>query len=306
MNQREKDTTMTEPTENVTHTAGANDTSPLQAEDLEAMPAGQSYNRSDEVGDAVFVATGMNISYSGNLAVRDVNLRVPRGEITALIGPSGCGKSTILRSFNRMNDLIDGATVEGSILYHDEDIYGPKVDPAEVRRRIGMVFQKPNPFAMTIYDNVAFGPRIHGMKKDLDDRVEKALRGAALWDEVKDKLTQPGQALSGGQQQRLCIARAIALEPDVILMDEPCSALDPISTLAIEDLMRELAGDYSIVIVTHNMQQAARVSDWTAFFTVDMERGVRVGELVEYDRTQKIFTAASDKRTEGYISGRFG
>lgn len=306
MNQREKDTTMTEPTENVTHTAGANDTSPLQAEDLEAMPAGQSHNRSDEVGDAVFVATGMNISYSGNLAVRDVNLRVPRGEITALIGPSGCGKSTILRSFNRMNDLIDGATVEGSILYHDEDIYGPKVDPAEVRRRIGMVFQKPNPFAMTIYDNVAFGPRIHGMKKDLDDRVEKALRGAALWDEVKDKLTQPGQALSGGQQQRLCIARAIALEPDVILMDEPCSALDPISTLAIEDLMRELAGDYSIVIVTHNMQQAARVSDWTAFFTVDMERGVRVGELVEYDRTQKIFTAASDKRTEGYISGRFG
>ena len=306
MNQREKDTTMTEPTENVTNTAGANDTSPLQAEDLQAMPAGQSHNRSDEVGDAVFVATGMNISYNGNLAVRDVNLRVPRGEITALIGPSGCGKSTILRSFNRMNDLIEGATVEGSILYHDEDIYGPKVDPAEVRRRIGMVFQKPNPFAMTIYDNVAFGPRIHGMKKDLDDRVEKALRGAALWDEVKDKLTEPGQALSGGQQQRLCIARAIALEPDVILMDEPCSALDPISTLAIEDLMRELAGDYSIVIVTHNMQQAARVSDWTAFFTVDMERGVRVGELVEYDRTQKIFTAASDKRTEGYISGRFG
>lgn len=306
MNQREKDTTMTEPTENVTNTARANDTSPEQADDLEAMPAGQSHNRSDEVGDAVFVATGMNISYGGNLAVRDVNLRVPRGEITALIGPSGCGKSTILRSFNRMNDLIDGCTVEGSILYHDEDIYGPKVDPAEVRRRIGMVFQKPNPFAMTIYDNVAFGPRIHGMKQNLDDRVEKALRGAALWDEVKDKLTEPGQALSGGQQQRLCIARAIALEPDVILMDEPCSALDPISTLAIEDLMRELAGDYSIVIVTHNMQQAARVSDWTAFFTVDMERGVRVGELVEYDRTQKIFTAASDTRTEGYISGRFG
>lgn len=306
MNQREKDITMTEPTENVTNTPAGNENTAFRAEDLHPMPTGQTHNRSDEVGDAVFVATGMNISYSGNLAVRDVNLRVPRGEITALIGPSGCGKSTILRSFNRMNDLIDGCTVEGSILYHDEDIYGPKVDPAEVRRRIGMVFQKPNPFAMTIYDNVAFGPRIHGMKQNLDERVEKALRGAALWDEVKDKLTEPGQALSGGQQQRLCIARAIALEPDVILMDEPCSALDPISTLAIEDLMRELAGDYSIVIVTHNMQQAARVSDWTAFFTVDMERGVRVGELVEYDRTQKIFTAASDKRTEGYISGRFG
>jgi phosphate transport system ATP-binding protein len=258
------------------------------------------------VDDAVFVATGMNIAYSGNPAVRDVSLRVPRGEITALIGPSGCGKSTILRAFNRMNDLIEGCTVEGSILYHDEDIYGPGVDPAEVRRRIGMVFQKPNPFAMSIYDNVAFGPRIHGMKDAMDDRVEKALRGAALWDEVKDKLDQPGQALSGGQQQRLCIARAIALEPDVILMDEPCSALDPISTLAIEDLMRGLRGDYSIVIVTHNMQQAARVSDRTAFFTVDMERGVRVGELVEYDRTETIFTSANDPRTEAYISGRFG
>jgi phosphate transport system ATP-binding protein len=259
-----------------------------------------------EITDAVFVASDMNISYSGKPAVRDVSIRVPRGEITALIGPSGCGKSTILRAFNRMNDLIEGCEVEGSILYHDEDIYDPEVDPAEVRRRIGMVFQKPNPFAMSIYDNVAFGPRLHGMKDAMDDRVEKALRGAALWDEVKDKLDQPGQALSGGQQQRLCIARAIALEPDVILMDEPCSALDPISTLAIEDLMRELRGEYSIVIVTHNMQQAARVSDRTAFFTVDMERGVRVGELVEYDRTQTIFTSAADPRTEAYISGRFG
>jgi phosphate transport system ATP-binding protein len=258
------------------------------------------------VGEAVFVATGLDISYSGKPAVRGVDLTIPKGEITALIGPSGCGKSTILRAFNRMNDLIDGCVVEGSIEYHGEDIYAPDVDPAEVRRRIGMVFQKPNPFAMSIYDNVAFGPRIHGMKRDLDDRVEKALRGAALWDEVKDKLDEPGQALSGGQQQRLCIARAIALEPDVVLMDEPCSALDPISTLAIEELMRGLRGDYSIVIVTHNMQQAARVSDRTAFFTVDMERGVRVGELVEYDLTQRIFTQAADPRTEAYISGRFG
>jgi len=303
MTQREKEMSMNNPTP---------DTTPADARALQtptratAMPHGQSYNRGQEVRDAVFVATNMNVAYNGNLAVRDVNLRIPRGEITALIGPSGCGKSTILRAFNRMNDLIDGCTVDGSILYHDEDIYGPQVDPAEVRRRIGMVFQKPNPFAMTIYDNVAFGPRIHGMKKNLDDRVEKALRGAALWDEVKDKLDAPGQALSGGQQQRLCIARAIALEPDVILMDEPCSALDPISTLAIEELMRELAGEYSIVIVTHNMQQAARVSDWTAFFTVDMERGVRVGELVEYDKTKTIFTSATDPRTDGYISGRFG
>jgi phosphate transport system ATP-binding protein len=302
---REKESTMTEPTKDHIDTPVHADV-PLGTALTASLPIDASHNRSSDITDAVFDASGMNISYGGKLAVRDVNLRVPRGEITALIGPSGCGKSTILRSFNRMNDLIDGCTVEGSILYHDEDIYGPRVDPAEVRRRIGMVFQKPNPFAMSIFDNVAFGPRIHGMKKDLNDRVEKALRGAALWDEVKDKLTEPGQALSGGQQQRLCIARAIALEPDVILMDEPCSALDPISTLAIEELMRDLAGAYSIVIVTHNMQQAARVSDWTAFFTVDMERGVRVGELVEYDRTQKIFTSATDKRTEGYISGRFG
>jgi phosphate transport system ATP-binding protein len=272
----------------------------------DAVDAAGLTSRRSDVSDAVFIATDMNIAYNGNPAVRDVSLRIPRGEITALIGPSGCGKSTILRAFNRMNDLIEGCTVKGSILYHGEDIYGPRVDPAEVRRRIGMVFQKPNPFAMSIYDNVAFGPRIHGMKAELDDRVERALRGAALWDEVKDKLDRPGQALSGGQQQRLCIARAIALEPDVILMDEPCSALDPISTLAIEDLMRELRGRYSIVIVTHNMQQAARVSDRTAFFTVDMERGVRIGELVEYDLTERIFTAANDPRTEAYVSGRFG
>jgi phosphate transport system ATP-binding protein len=261
---------------------------------------------SREVGEAVFDVEHVDVHYSGVLAVRDISMRVPKGEITALIGPSGCGKSTLLRCLNRMNDLIDGATVDGSIYYHGEDIYAEGIDPAEVRRRIGMVFQKPNPFAMSIYDNVAFGPRLHGMKQGLDDRVEKALRQAALWDEVKDKLNDSGLALSGGQQQRLCIARAVALEPDVILMDEPASALDPISTLAIEDLMRELRGEFSIVIVTHNMQQAARVSDRTAFFTVDMETGVRVGELVEYDLTERIFTNASDSRTEAYITGRFG
>jgi phosphate transport system ATP-binding protein len=261
---------------------------------------------SREVGEAVFDVEGVSVSYHGAPAVRDISLRIPKGEITALIGPSGCGKSTLLRSLNRMNDLIDGCQVDGRIVYHGEDIYAHDIDAAEVRRRIGMVFQKPNPFAMSIYDNVAFGPLLHGLTKGLGDRVERSLRQAALWDEVKDKLGDPGFSLSGGQQQRLCIARAIALDPDVILMDEPCSALDPIATLKIEDLMRELRGEYSIVIVTHNMQQAARVSDRTAFFTVDMERGVRVGELVEYDVTERIFTASADPRTEGYITGRFG
>jgi phosphate transport system ATP-binding protein len=259
-----------------------------------------------EVGEAVFDVEHVSVSYGDAPAVRDISLRIPKGEITALIGPSGCGKSTLLRCLNRMNDLIDGCRVDGRIVYHGEDIYADGIDAAEVRRRIGMVFQKPNPFAMTIYDNVAFGPRLHGLTKGLDDRVERSLRQAALWDEVKDKLGDPGFSLSGGQQQRLCIARAVALDPDVILMDEPCSALDPIATLKIEDLMRELRGKYSIVIVTHNMQQAARVSDRTAFFTVDMERGVRVGELVEYDVTERIFTASADPRTEGYITGRFG
>jgi phosphate transport system ATP-binding protein len=259
-----------------------------------------------EVGEAAFDVEQVSVAYGGAPALKEVSMRIPKGEITALIGPSGCGKSTMLRCLNRMNDLIDGATVNGRITYHGEDIYADDVDPAEVRRRIGMVFQKPNPFAMSIYDNVAFGPKLHGMKSNLDDRVEKALRSAALWDEVKDKLSDPGHALSGGQQQRLCIARAIALEPDVILMDEPASALDPISTLAIEDLMRQLRGKYSIVIVTHNMQQAARISDRTAFFTVDMEQGIRVGELVEYDLTETVFTNASDPRTESYITGRFG
>jgi phosphate transport system ATP-binding protein len=259
-----------------------------------------------EIGESVFDVEGVSVAYGGAPALTEGSMRIPKGEITALIGPSGCGKSTMLRCLNRMNDLIDGATVNGRITYHGEDIYADDVDPAEVRRRIGMVFQKPNPFSMSIYDNVAFGPKLHGMKSNLDDRVEKALRGAALWDEVKDKLSDPGHALSGGQQQRLCIARAIALEPDVILMDEPASALDPISTLAIEDLMRQLRGKYSIVIVTHNMQQAARISDRTAFFTVDMEQGIRVGELVEYDLTETVFTNASDPRTESYITGRFG
>jgi phosphate transport system ATP-binding protein len=261
-----------------------------------------------EIDDAVFEIEGVTVRYGGNAAVADIDLRIPTGEITALIGPSGCGKSTLLRTLNRLNDLIDGCTVEGSVTYHGEDIHDPAVDAAEVRRRIGMVFQKPNPFAMSIYDNVAFGPRLHGMNRQLDDRVEKALRGAALWDEVKDKLNDPGTSLSGGQQQRLCIARAIALEPDVILMDEPCSALDPIATLKIEDLMRELRGQYSIVIVTHNMQQAARVSDRTAFLTVDIddEAGQRTGRLVEFNRTETLFTEAADERTEAYITGRFG
>ncbi len=250
----------------------------------------------------------VTVRYGGQPAIRDVSLRIPKGEITALIGPSGCGKSTLLRAMNRMNDLIEGCTIDGHVIYHGEDIYADDVDPAEVRRRIGMVFQKPNPFIMSIYDNVAFGPRLHGLKADLDDRVESSLRAAALWDEVEDKLQTPGQALSGGQQQRLCIARAIAMEPDVILMDEPCSALDPIATLKIEDLMRELRGRYSIVIVTHNMQQAARVSDRTAFLTVDMDsdREDRCGQLVEFDRTEQLFTQAADTRTEAYITGRFG
>jgi phosphate transport system ATP-binding protein len=236
-----------------------------------------------------------------------VNLPVRRNEITALIGPSGCGKTTVLRALNRMNDLIDGARVEGKVLYHGVDLYDPRVDPVEVRRRIGMVFQKPNPFPKSIYENVAFGPKIAGYKGDMDDLVEESLRRAALWDEVKDKLKESGMALSGGQQQRLCIARAIATRPDVILMDEPCSALDPIATLKIEELMHELVSEYTIVIVTHNMQQAARVSDRTAFFTVDVrEDGMRTGVIVEHDWTDVMFTNPKDRRTEDYVTGRFG
>ena len=261
----------------------------------------------EEIREVVFRADDVSVSYSGKMAIEDVTLDVTANQITALIGPSGCGKSTLLRAFNRMNDLIPGARVHGSLQYHDADLYGPRVDPVEVRRRIGMVFQKPNPFPKSIYDNVAYGPRLLGNKRGLDDTVERALSRAALWDEVRDKLKESAFALSGGQQQRLCIARCLAVEPDVILMDEPCSALDPIATSRIEDLMNELKLDYTIVIVTHNMQQAARASDMTAFITTDVAaEGQRVGRLVEFDRTETIFTNPSDPRTEGYITGRFG
>jgi phosphate transport system ATP-binding protein len=258
--------------------------------------------------DAVIEVSDTSVFYADYEAVRGVDLQMGHNEITAMIGPSGCGKSTVLRCFNRMNDLIPTARVHGKITYHGEDLYGAEVDPIEVRRRIGMVFQKPNPFPKSIYDNIAYGPRVNGMKsRKMDDLVEEALTKAALWDEVKDKLKESALALSGGQQQRLCIARTIAVKPEVILMDEPCSALDPIATARIEDLMHELARDFTIIIVTHNMQQAARVSDRTAFFTAEVDdKGVRHGRLVEFDQTSKIFTNPSDKRTEDYITGRFG
>jgi phosphate transport system ATP-binding protein len=259
--------------------------------------------------DPVMEALGLNVYYGDFHAVHKVNLAFGRHEITALIGPSGCGKSTVLRCLNRMNDLVPSARVEGEVTYHGQDIYAPDVDPIAVRTHIGMVFQKPNPFPKSIYDNIAYGPRVTGMKVDnMDDLVERALRDAALWDEVKDKLKQSAYGLSGGQQQRLCIARTIATRPDVILMDEPCSALDPIATARIEDLMLQLREEYTIIIVTHNMQQAARVSDRTAFFTAlpDETTGNRTGLLVEFNQTSKIFANPSDKRTEDYISGRFG
>jgi phosphate transport system ATP-binding protein len=259
------------------------------------------------VRPVIFDVRNLSVYYGGFRAVREVSLPIYQNEITALIGPSGCGKTTVIRCLNRMNDLIEGARVEGTILYHGVDLYDRAVDPVEVRRRIGMVFQKPNPFPKSIYDNVAFGPRVAGYKGNMDELVERSLGKAALWDEVKDKLKESGMALSGGQQQRLCIARAIAVQPDVILMDEPCSSLDPIATLRIEELMQELVSEYSIVIVTHNMQQAARVSDRTAFFTVDVrEDGQRTGTLVEVDATDKMFTNPSDPRTEDYVTGRFG
>jgi phosphate transport system ATP-binding protein len=258
---------------------------------------------SDSQTEPVFDVRNLNVSYGQTRAVSDVSFTVPTNRVTALIGPSGSGKSTVLRSLNRMNDLVDTARVDGEILYHGVNVNDDRVDPVAVRRRIGMVFQKPNPFPKSIYDNVAWGVKINGLKVNMDEYVEQCLRQAALWDEVKDKLKQSGLALSGGQQQRLCIARAIAVNPDVILMDEPCSALDPISTLRIEDLMRELIKTYSIVIVTHNMQQAARVSDKTIFFSLN-ER--REGILVEASPTQELFTNPKDKRTEDYITGRFG
>jgi phosphate transport system ATP-binding protein len=258
--------------------------------------------------EVLFDVDDLAVSYGGVPALEGVSLDIYENFVTAFIGPSGCGKSTFIRSFNRMNDLIPSAAIEGRILYHGADLYGREVDPVEVRKRIGMVFQKPNPFPKSIYDNVAFGPRVLGWKKDLDDRVERALRHAALWDEVKNRLKASAYSLSGGQQQRLCIARCLAVEPDVLLMDEPASALDPISTTAIEDLMHQLKAEYTIVIVTHNMQQAARVADMTAFFSVEVddEHDHRTGVLVEYDQTPTIFTNPSDKRTEDYVTGRFG
>ena len=260
--------------------------------------------------EVIFQLSDLSVYYGTFRAVRNVDMAISKHKITAFIGPSGCGKTTVLRCFNRMNDLIRGARVEGSLVYQGVDLYGPDVSPAEVRRRIGMVFQKPNPFPKSIYDNIVYGPKLNGIKKksELDDIVERSLKGSALWDEVKDRLKTSALGLSGGQQQRLCIARAIAVEPDVILMDEPCSALDPIATARIEDLMQELKNRFTIIIVTHNMQQAARVSDQTAFYSVEVnpESDRRTGVLVEYDRTEKMFSNPSDERTENYVTGRFG
>ena len=257
--------------------------------------------------EAALRTEGLNVYYGDFLAVRDVWLDIPKNRVTAFIGPSGCGKSTLLRCYNRLNDLIESFRAEGKVYYNGENLYAPEIDPVEVRRRIGMVFQRPNPFPKSIYENVAFGPRINGYKGNMDELVERALKQAAIWDEVKDKLRQSGLSLSGGQQQRLCIARAIATQPDVILMDEPASALDPISSLRVEDLLHELKEHYTIVIVTHNMQQASRVSDMTAFFNVQTsDKGGRTGYLVEYDRTENIFQNPQQEATKEYVSGKFG
>ncbi len=257
--------------------------------------------------EMVFEVADVTVSYGSKPAIRNVTMQIPKNQITAFIGPSGCGKTTLLRSLNRMNDLVPSASLTGRINYHGYDLNASNVDPVEVRRRIGMVFQRPNPFPKSIFENVAFGPRVHGMKGDLRGRVEQALRHAALWDEVGDRLNAHAMSLSGGQQQRLCIARALAVEPDVVLMDEPASALDPIATQRIEDLAQQLKDEYTIVIVTHNMQQAARIADRTAFFSVDVgDDGSRWGTLVEYDETATLFSRPSDERTEGYITGRFG
>ncbi len=257
--------------------------------------------------ETVLKAENVNVYYGDFLALKNIYLDIPKNNVTAFIGPSGCGKSTLLRCYNRLNDLIPIFRLQGVITYHGENLYAKDIDPVQVRRRIGMVFQRPNPFPKTIYDNIAFGARVNGYKGDMDELVEKSLTQAALWDEVKDKLRQSGLAISGGQQQRLCIARAIALQPDVILMDEPCSALDPISTLKVEELIHELKKNYTIIIVTHNMQQASRVADYTAFFNVKpTEKGSRQGYLVEYDRTEAIFQNPREEATQEYISGRFG
>lgn len=278
----------------------------METQDIQEV----AHDQEKSTDNVVLTAQDLSVFYGEFRAVRDVNLEIRRGEITAFIGPSGCGKSTVLRCFNRMNDLIPGARVEGSVEYHGIDLYGDQADAGEVRRRIGMVFQRPNPFPKSIYDNVAYGPRVNGVRKksELDAIVEKSLVGAALWDEVKDRLDASAMGISGGQQQRLCIARSIAIEPEVLLMDEPCSALDPIATARIEDLMQEIKQQYTIVIVTHNMQQAARVSDSTGFFTteVNSESDRRTGVLVEFNSTQKIFSRPDDSRTEAYITGRFG
>ena len=267
----------------------------------------RSETRAAQQTATVFHTENLNVYYGNFLALKNINIDIPKNKITAFIGPSGCGKSTLLRCYNRLNDLIKSFRAEGKVHYYDRDLYAADIDPVEVRRRIGMVFQRPNPFPKSIYDNVAFGPKINGYKGNMDELVERSLKQAALWDEVKDKLRESGLSLSGGQQQRLCIARAIATQPEVILMDEPCSALDPISTLRVEDLLNELKEQYTIIIVTHNMQQASRVSDMTAFFNVEpTEKGGRMGYLVEYDRTEMIFQSPQQQATQEYVSGRFG
>ena len=269
---------------------------------------GQPATEAEVVPNTIIALEELSVYYGDIRAVRDVDLDIAEHEITAFIGPSGCGKSTVIRCLNRMNDLIDTARVEGAVKYHGVDLYGPTIDPVEVRRRVGMVFQKPNPFPKSVYDNVAYGPKIAGQKKGLDDIVEESIKKAALWDEVKDRLDDSALGLSGGQQQRLCIARALASDPDVLLLDEPCSALDPIATARIEDLLQEIKDDYTIVIVTHNMQQAARISDRTAFYTAELDSASdrRTGLLVEFDETGTIFSNPSDERTENYVTGRFG
>ena len=283
----------------------ASDGAATSADDSDAVRT--SGGDPDDLNPVILELENVNVYYDDFHAVSDVSLPIREREITAFIGPSGCGKSTVLRCLNRMNDLIESARVEGGVNYHGVDLYGPNIDPVEVRRRIGMVFQKPNPFPKSIYDNVAFGPKIAGYKGNMDDLVEQSLDRAALWDEVKDKLDESAYALSGGQQQRLCIARAIATSPDVVLMDEPASALDPIATLRIEELMYELKAEYTIIIVTHNMQQAGRVSDRTAFFSVDIQDdGERTGRLVEFSETATLFTTPEKQETEDYITGRFG
>ncbi len=275
----------------------------VEATRIRPTPVVSMADAQDVATDEIIRISDLNVFYGDFQAVAGVNLSVPKNRITAFIGPSGCGKSTVLRSINRMNDLIPEARVEGSILYHGHEVLAPNVDPVEIRRRVGMVFQRANPFPKSIYENVAWGARINGFRGNMNEHVERCLRQAAIWDEVKDKLKESGLALSGGQQQRLCIARALAINPDVILMDEPASALDPISTLKIEDLMRELIHNYTIVIVTHNLQQAARASDQTVFFSLNEHRQ---GILIEAGPTQKIFTNPEDRRTEDYITGRFG